>query len=127
MTMQTIVRDEVRDQLEQIHKMQVGTEEYKLAVDGVTKLMDRAIEMEKLDFEHEEQVRTREFEEDLKVRQMKDEKNDRRVKNVLTGLGIGIPAVITVWGAMKSWEFEKEGVVTSLIGKGFMNKLLLKK
>lgn len=127
MTMQTIVRDEVRDQLEQIHKMAVGSEEYKLAVDGVTKLMDRAIEMEKLDFEHEEQIKTREFEEDLKVRQMKEDKKDRTVKNVLTGLGIGIPAVITVWGAMKSWEFEKEGVVTSLIGKGFMNKLLLKK
>ena len=56
-----------------------------------------------------------------------DEKRDRRIKNGITIAGIVIPSVITIWGTIKSLNFEKEGTVTTIMGRGFINKLLPKK
>ena len=56
-----------------------------------------------------------------------DEKRDRRIKNGITIAGIVIPSIITIWGTIKSLNFEKEGTVTTIMGRGFINKLLPKK
>ena len=56
-----------------------------------------------------------------------DEKRDRRIKNGITIAGIVIPSLITIWGTIKSLNFEKEGTVTTIMGRGFINKLLPKK
>ena len=41
----------IQEELEKLKVMEIGTEEYKTTVDGVTKLVDRAIEMERLNNE----------------------------------------------------------------------------
>lgn len=93
-----------------------NSDEYKAVLDGVTKLMDRAIEMEKLGNEVE---RTQQ--------QMREDQKDRLVKNIIAVAGIVVPAVITVWGTVKSIKFEETGTITTIIGRGFINKLLPKK
>lgn len=129
MSMQTMVRQEVKDQLEELHKLQVGTNEYKTTVDGVTKLMDKAIEMEKIDIELEEREKTREMEYELKKEQMKNEKKDRRVGHILSGAGV-IASIAgtasTVYIALKSLKFEETGSITSFVGKSFLGKVFRK-
>ena len=83
--------------------------------------------MNKVDIDIQERIETREFENDLKLKQMKDDKIDRWVKNGLTALGIAVPTVVTVWGTLKSFKFEEEGTITTIMGRGFINKLLPKK
>lgn len=147
---------EIDDELGRLAGIEVGTNEYKTTVDGLTKLMDRAIEIHKVEVAQEEKAvsqkfenalkkqqvefdqRTRQTELDCKLKQMrtdgtvrtqqmKDDANDRLVKNCIAAAGIAIPAMITIWGTLKSLRFEKDGTVTTIVGRGFINKLLPKK
>lgn len=127
MSIETLLREEIADELEQLKKMEVGTDAYRTTVDGLTKLVDRAIEMEKIDIESQEKVDNREIENDLKLKQMEEDRKDRLVKNCIAVAGIVIPSALTIWGTLKSFKFEEEGTVTTIMGRGFINKLLPKK
>lgn len=119
--------DEINAEFEDLSKMALGTEEYKVTVDGLTKLMDRAIDIRKFDVESAERIENQKMDNCLKQRQMNEEQKDRLIKNGISIAGIVIPSLITIWGTVKSMEFEKEGTITTIIGRGFINKLLPKK
>lgn len=118
---------EIAKEIEELARLQLGSEEYKATVDGVTKLMDRAIEMERLNVDIQDKEELRENDKDLRLKTLTDERNDRFVKNCLTAAGILIPTIVTIWGTLKSIEFEKEGTITTIMGRGFIQKLLPKK
>lgn len=105
---ETLLHEEIVTELEGLRDMETGTEAHKAAVDDLTKLVDRAIEMEKL-------------------ANGGDERKDRLIKNCIAIAGIVIPSVLTIWGTLKSFEFERDGTVTTIMGRGFINKLLPKK
>lgn len=75
----------------------------------------------------EEEKRQRRFEHEIRERQMKEERTNRIVTTIVTVSGIVLPIVVTIWGTKKSFEFEKEGTITTIMGRGFINKLLPKK
>lgn len=138
MSIETKLYVEIDEEFEALSKIEVGSDTYRTTVDGITKLMDRAIELEKLNKEQEEKAKTHKFESDLKerqtefenglkIRQMEEDKRDRLVKNCLAGAGIAIPALLTIWGTIKSIKFEETGTITTLMGRGFIQKLLPKK
>lgn len=123
----TLLHEEIENEFEILGDMEVGSDEYETAVNGLTKLCDRAIELEKLKTETELKQDQQNVDAELRAEQLKDERRDRVVKNVLTGAGIGIPAAITVWGTIKSIKFEETGTITTIMGRGFIQKLLPKK
>ena len=114
---------EIEDELQTLSEIEVGTDEYKSSVDGVTKLWDRAIEIEK----HEAEMKEREAERIAKNIQVAEEQKDRVVKNYISAGGVVLPLLVTIWGTLKSFKFEKDGTVTTIMGRGFINKLLPKK
>lgn len=111
---QELLSKEIKSEFEGLEDIEIGTDEYKTTVDGLTKLVDRTIELEKIQKEHERQVQ-----------QLAEEKKDHFVKNCITAgtavLGIGL----TVWGTIYSTNFEKEDSVTTTAGREFFRKLLL--
>ena len=123
MSIQTLLNEEIKNEFEDLKKMELGSETYKTTVDGLTKLVDRAIELEKLDVEQNEAYENRQVE----LSKVEDDRKDRWVRNILTGAGIVIPMAVTVWGTIKSINFEKEGTITTIMGRGFIQKLLPKK
>lgn len=127
MSMKTLLNEEIENEFKLLGKMQPGTEEYKTTVDGLTKLVDRAIEIDKANNENREKIELREFDEQFRLTQACSESRDRLIKNCIAVAGIVIPSVITIWGTVKSIEFEKEGTITTIMGRGFINKLLPKK
>lgn len=127
MKIENLLHAEIERKLEKIGAMEPGTEEYKTAVDGVTKLMDRAIEIDKFNNECETKSKDREFDEGLRTKEFEEDKKDRLIRNIISGAGIAIPSILTVWGTLKSLKFEETGTVTTSIGRGFINKLLPKK
>ena len=122
-----LLHDEIASSFEVLKELEVGTDEYKAAVDGLTKLMDRAIEIDKMNLEAEEKVWARESEVEIKKQQLKDERVDRMVKNGLTGVSVIGGLGVTIWGALKSWKFEETGTVTSAAGREFIKKLFTRK
>ena len=89
--------------------------------------MDKAIELEKLDIETKREAENQAFEQQIKLEQMHEDKKDRKVKNILTGVSIGAPLMVTIWGTLKSIKFEETGTITTIMGRGFIQKLLPKK
>lgn len=121
------LREEIHSEIEELRKMELGTDEYKTSVDGVTKLIDRVIEMEKIEVDHEHKAEELKMEESLKLKQMKEERTDRWVKNGIAVATLVASTAVTIWGTIKSFEFEKEGTITTSIGRGFISKLIPKK
>lgn len=115
MNMKTILDVEIEERSAKLAKLEPGTKEYSDAVDGLAKLMDRRIEIEKI-----------EMSEAQNEKQMIEERNARWLKigcDVLLGVaGLGL----TYWGACASFEFEKNDSFTTQVGKKFMDKLLRK-
>ena len=120
------LKEEIVSEIEELKKMEVGTEPYKVTVDGLTKLVDRVIEIEKFEAELREKVNNRESDIDLKLQQAKDDKINRIVGHTINVAGIVLPIMVTIWGTKTSLKFEETGTVTTLMGRGFINKLLPK-
>lgn len=118
-----MLHEEIKNELEELSKLGVGSDEYKVAVDGVTKLMDRAIKIDELNSNAKDKVESREAEYDFKQKQMNEEKKDRIVKNIITGFSIGIPAAVAIWGTIITLKFDEVGTITSIAGKEHTRKI----
>jgi len=127
MSTKALLNEEIQKEFEKLEKMEVGSEQHKVAVDGLTKLMEKSIEIDKFEAEAFDREKAREDENNFREQQLQEDKKDRLVKNILTGLGIVLPLGITVWGTLTSFKFEETGTVTTVMGRGFLNKLLPKK
>lgn len=113
---ETLLHEEIADRFKELHEMKGGTPEFEKTVDGVAKLMDRAIEAERLENETQDKAETQ-----------KEEKKDRLIRNIIAAASVIIPTLVTVWGTKKSFEFEKEGTITTIMGRGFLQRLFPKK
>ena len=127
MNKETLLRDEIEKEFDELRKLEVGSEKYKVAVDGVTKLVDRAIEMDKINAEMDARHDEHEIDMELKNRQMDEEKKDRGVRNSIAIAGIVIPTAVTIWGTLKTLKFEEVGVVTTNAGREFMKRIFSRK
>ena len=95
MSMTTKLNVEIEDKFDKLAELDPSTKEYAVAVDSVTKLMDRAIEIEKL------------------------------VVKIFIDVGsIVLPLAVTIWGARASFKFEENGTITTSVGRKFMDKII---
>lgn len=124
---ETLLHEEIQDGFDALSKMERGTEIHKTTVDEVAKLFDKAIEIEKIEIEAKDKAKSREIEASLKRAQMEEDRKDRRFKNGIAVGGIVLPLAVTIWGTFKTLKFEEEGTVTTIMGRGFINKLIPKK
>lgn len=124
---ETLLHEEIQDGFDALSRMERGTETHKTTVDEVAKLFDKAIEIEKLEMEAKEREKAREIEASLKRAQMEEDRKDRRVKNRIAIGGIVLPLAVTIWGTFKTFRFEETGTITTMMGRGFINKLIPKK
>ena len=118
---------EIKNELETLGRLEVGSDEHKNAVDSAVKLMDRAIEIDKLDAEIERNEIDRENELFYKNEELKSNKKDRIVKDIINVAGICLSTGLAIWGTYVTLNFEKEGTVTTIAGRNFMSKLFPKK
>lgn len=113
MSMVTKLNVEIEEKFDELAKLDPTTKEYSAAVDSVTKLMDRAIEIEKL-----------ESSETQNEKQMEEDRKSRLVKNCIDVGSVVLPLAVTVWGAKASFKFEETGTITTSVGRKFMDKII---
>ena len=123
----TLLDDVIANELKNLKEAKGETDEYKAAVECVTKLMDRSIEIKKFTFDQTNKLTRQAIDDKAKAKQDEEDKKDRLIKNCISGAGIAIPALITIWGTLKSLKFEQEGTVTSMAGRAFVSRLFPKK
>lgn len=127
MSVKNLLREEITEEIGHLSKMAVGSEDYEKTVNGLTKLVDRLNEMEKIEMEKTNSNVENECkieEQDLKRQQLEDEKKDRLIRNSLTGVSVIGGLAVTVWGTLKTFKFEETGTITSQAGRQFINKAI---
>ena len=127
MDIENLLDEEIKEQFGGLSKIEIGSDSYKTTVDGLAKLIDRSIELKKIESEREFKEESRAIDTRLKNRQLLDEKLNNYIKNGLTAAGLIVTTGLTVWGTVKTFKFEEDGTITSTIGRGFVNKLLPRK
>lgn len=124
MSVRSNLVEEFESELEELSKMEVGTDTYRVTVEGVAKLADRIIEIDKIEKENSVNIDTQEQEYAIKAQQLKDEKKDRFIKNCIA-IGTFVGGVL-VYGLafIASTNFEREGTLTTEGGKSSLRQLL---
>lgn len=122
-----LLDDVIVNELKNLKDTKGETDEYKATVECVTKLMDRSIEIKKLEFDQTNKLSRQVIDDKAKVKQDEEDRKDRLIKNCISVAGIVIPALITIWGTLKSLKFEQDGTVTSMAGRAFVSRLFPKK
>jgi hypothetical protein len=100
------LRVEIDREINGLKEMEVGSEKLSAAVNDVTKLIDRKIEMDRAETEAYEKAEER--------------KAERLHRYIGYGITIGttvLGTIVTVSCFHKSMEFEKTGTITTLVGK----------
>ena len=85
-----------------IKSLEPGADDYLDMVEAVNSMVDRSNEIEKI----------------------REDKKDRRNKNLLTGLGIGLPIAASFVGTVSTLRWETVGIVSSKAGKTWVDRLL---
>lgn len=121
---------EISTELEVLESMETNSEDYKIMVEGLTKLIDRSIELEKIEIskaQEAEKIKNEAEKIKFEAEQAKTNKIFQWIGYGISAAGIVIPVAVTIWGTKVTLNFEKEGTVTTMMGRGFINKLLPKK
>ena len=114
------LKDEFESQMDLLHKMDVGTDEYKLTVDGVTKLADRIIEIEK----NERDAELKEYQLGNEAESIDAEIKSNRTRNVVEVIKVGVPVVAAFTMGIISMKWEKLDTLTSSAGKSALRDIL---
>lgn len=104
----TLLNERIEKDFKSLEGVELGSEQYKATVDGITKLADRVIEIDKVEIERKEKA---------------DERLDRWVNNGLTGVKVIGGIVVAVWGTVATINFEKYGTITTQAGKKHVDSL----
>ena len=112
MSIESGLTEELNLELEGLREMEIGGEEYKTTVDGITKIADRLIKINEQGSERAD--KDREYE--LKKQELENNKKDQMIKN---GIAIGTSAVTLLAYAITyaiSRADEREGIMQSSEG-----------
>lgn len=114
---------EIKSKLEEIISLKLEeakiteSETGKRAVDDVAKLTDCLIEIKKM-----------EADEEAKKEEQKRQPIKERWQNGIAIAGIAVPATISILGIYKTFKFDDAGgIISSTLGRGFLNKIVPKK
>ena len=127
MNIETLLYDAIETDFEKLADGNLSSDERRATVDELTKLMDRAIEMEKVTNDCKDKTEIREIDRVVKMQQLSDDNRDRLIKNIIGAAGVALPLLVTIWGTKVSLKFEETGTFTTIMGRGFINKLLPRK
>ena len=127
MEIEQLLQNEIKDELQGLSTLELGSDQYKVTTDGIAKLMDRAIEMDKLNSDLDERRENHNDDLNLKCRQVDAEIRDRKIKNVITVVISGVGTIVTIWGTLKTLKFEEVGTVTTIAGRNFINNIFKRK
>lgn len=114
------LKDEFESQMNLLNKMDVGTEQYKLTVDGVTKIADRIIEIEK----NERDAELKEYQLGNETDSITAEIKNNRMRNVVEIAKCAVPVAAAFAMGIISMKWEKLDTITSSAGKSALRDIL---
>lgn len=123
MSVKNILTEELREQVDGVHKLEIGTEASKVAINGVGILVDKINDIEKLDIERSKlEVENEKL--IIEDQKLELDKRDKRYKNLIAIGTAGVGATITVAFGILAYVYEERGTISSKPGRSFTDKCL---
>ena len=123
MSIETMWKDEIQNELKELGRLDAGTEEYKGTADAVTKMMVQLNESKKIDLEREKvEIELRRLDADISKNQ--DDRRDKFAKNCIAVGTFGLSLVAYGAAFIMSTNFERIGTFTTQGGKISIRELL---
>lgn len=116
MTAKEVLEKKIETISNEMETMDVATVDYEAAAKTLALLMDRLIEIDK-----------NESEAKMKISEAEETRFDHIVGHAINVLGIVTTTTLAVWGTKATFRFEEFGTATTVMGRGWFNKLLPKK
>ena len=120
----SLLKKEIEAEFLELEKIQIGTDDYKTSVDGITKMIDKSIEISKMEAEIDSKKEALYAETDLELKKQKNEHFNKMIVNILSGASIVSGVALTIWGTYKTLKFEETGTVTTTAGRNFINSVV---
>lgn len=120
MTYKELLDNEISEKIEALSVLEAGSDEHKATVDELTKLMDRSIELEKLEVNVAEKAKDREqtkLDTELKKEQLANDQKDKKFGRWTSVISIVVPVGVAIWGTLYTTKWEKTDTLTSTAGK----------
>lgn len=121
---------EILSELNILKDSNMDSDSYKTGVECLAKLIDKRNEIDKIELEISKHRLSEEKEADALLKEKEQNEYNRKNQLITHIISIGsiiIPVFVTIWGTYKTLKFEETGTVTTIMGRGFINKLLPKK
>lgn len=118
---------EIQDQLDGLSHLDQKSDEFNEATKSVCSLMDRMIDIRKFESEcaiKESELDNKSRELDLKEQSLSNEKKRHIIDTALKTAGFAATTTLTIWGTIKTFQFEETGSITSNVGRKFIDKLI---
>lgn len=125
MSVETDLREELISEIDQLGKVEFGGEKHKVGVQCVGQLADRLIELSKLDQE-ERKIDIEERKLDVEQQRLADDFVDKRSRNRISVLNIGITAGVAIVGGIAMFVYEERGSITSQAGRKIIDKYIFR-
>lgn len=127
MSIKSMLVDEITNEISELDTLELGKDDYVKAVGGVSQLTDRLIKLEELEQKAKETA-IEEKKTAIEERKMRDDREDRKVKNRIALLGVIIPSAITAVGATAMFITEGKGVIFPMqASRNFINRIFRSK
>ena len=122
-----MLEESIQKTIEEVDRLEIGSEEHKKATDTLVKLLDKYNQMDQLDAELQDKYDTREAERVIKEKQLEFEKKDARIKNILNGVSVIVGGIaVPVWATLVALTFEKvdDGLFSAITSKDIIKNVL---
>lgn len=127
MSIEKLLNEEIEAVIKAMSQVSADTEEYTTMTKNLGELIDRSNKLKELELEHQRHLDNLRHESEIKDKELDTQHKDAKISQIINGVGIVVPSLITVWGTCKTFKFEgADGIFTSTIGKQYINKLLKK-
>lgn len=100
------------------------SELYKAQLNRINEIEKRLTDMEKTEIEVEERAACRDIDEQLKYRQMEDEKKSQKSKNRIEIAKIAVPTTAAFIMGVVAMIYEKTDIMSSTTGKASWRDLI---
>lgn len=115
---------EFESEVKALGKMELGSEEYESVINGVAKLADRIIEIEKSEQEASFKNISHMNENEIKEAQLAAEKRDRIIRNAIEFVKVVGGFGLAAWAFVASMNFEREGTISTEGGRSSLRQML---
>ena len=119
------LRSELNSELEELARIEFGSEEYKVGASCFAQLADRYVELSKLEIE-DRKLDIEQNKIDIEYKKLENEENDRKAKNRISAWSTVLPSLIAVFGAIAMFIYEERGSITSQAGRKIIDKYIFR-